>query len=51
MQEELPDTNTYLERADECRALAEIAPKHLRESYLRMAAYYEQLAKEKQKPP
>jgi hypothetical protein len=51
MQEKPPDENTYLVRADECRELAKIAPKHLQENYLRMAAYYEQLAKERQEPP
>ena len=36
---------TYAERAEECRVLAEVCPEHLRQSYLELAAAYEQLAK------
>jgi len=37
---------TYAKRAEECRWLAEVCSEHLRESYLKLAAEYEQLAKE-----
>jgi hypothetical protein len=50
MQKKPPDKNTYLERAHECRELAKIGPERLRESYLRMAAYYEQLAQNERDP-
>ena len=36
----------YAKRAEECRSLAQACPEHLRESYLELAAKYEQLAKE-----
>jgi len=36
---------TYAERAEECRSLAKVCPDYLRESYLELAAEYEQLAK------
>lgn len=36
---------TYAERAEECRSLARVCPEYLRESYLDLAAEYEQLAK------
>ena len=35
---------TYAERAEECRSLAKVCPEHLRETYLELAAGYEQLA-------
>jgi len=37
---------TYAERAEECRSLAKVCPEYLRESYLELAAEYEQLARE-----
>ena len=37
---------TYAERAEECRSLAKVCPAHLRETYLELAAGYEQLAKQ-----
>jgi hypothetical protein len=43
---QLPRSKTYAERAEECRCLAKVCPQHLRESYLEMAAEYEQLASE-----
>jgi hypothetical protein len=42
---EFPTAETYAERAAECRRLAKICPEYLRESYLELAAEYEQLAK------
>jgi len=42
---QLPRGKTYAERAEECRVLAEVCPAHLRQSYLELAAAYEQLAK------
>ena len=36
---------TYPERAKECRRLAEVCPEDLKESYLEMAAEFEQLAR------
>jgi len=36
---------TYAERAKECRRLAEVCPEDLKESYLEMAAEFEQLAR------
>jgi len=38
----------YAKRAEECRRLAEVCPEHLSESYLELAAQYEQLAKKAQ---
>ena len=35
---------TYARRAKECRRVAKFCPEYLRESYLEMAAEYEQLA-------
>ena len=35
----------YAKRAEECRWLADVCPEHLRESYLKLGAEYEQLAK------
>jgi len=40
---------TYAERAVECRCLAQVCPDDLRESYLELAATYEQLAKTEKK--
>ena len=42
---QLPRGGTYAERAMECRCLAQVCPDDLRESYLKLAAEYEQLAK------
>jgi hypothetical protein len=39
-------SKNYAKRAQECRSLARICPEHLRESYLRLAAEYEQFATE-----
>jgi hypothetical protein len=36
---------TYAERAADCRRLAKVCPGYLTESYLELAAEYEQLAK------
>ena len=41
---------TYPDRAKECRRLAEVCPEYLKESYLEMAAEYEQLARGPTKP-
>jgi hypothetical protein len=41
---QLPRSETYSARATECRQLARVCPKHLRESYLELAAEYDQLA-------
>jgi hypothetical protein len=46
---QLPTSKTYAGRADECRSLAKICPEHLRESYLELAAEYDQLASEAEK--
>jgi Na+-translocating ferredoxin:NAD+ oxidoreductase RnfC subunit len=46
---ELPAAETYAKRAEECRRLAQVCPEHLRESYLELAAEYEQLAKQAEK--
>ena len=49
-----PQSKTYAERAEECRRLAKVCPEHFRDSYLEMAAEYEQLATEpgpKWEPP
>ena len=35
----------YAKRAEECRWLADVCPEHLGESYLKLGAEYEQLAK------
>jgi len=35
----------YAKRAEECRWLADVCPEHLRESYLKLGAEYEHLAK------
>jgi hypothetical protein len=43
---QLPLTKTSTGRPEECRWLATIGPKELRESYLELAAEYEQLASE-----
>jgi hypothetical protein len=40
------ESKTNAGRALECRWLATICPEHLRESYLRLAAEYEQFATE-----
>jgi hypothetical protein len=45
---QLPTAETYSERAEECRMLAKFCPEHLRESYLQLAAAYDQLAREAQ---
>jgi hypothetical protein len=37
---------TSAERAKECRRVAKVCPEYLKESYLEMAAEYEQLAAE-----
>jgi hypothetical protein len=42
---------TYAERAKECRRVAKVCPEYLRESYLEMAAEYEQLAKQDASAP
>jgi len=42
----LPRSETYAERAKECRRLAKIGPEHWTKRYLELAAEYEQLAKE-----
>ena len=34
----------YAKRAEECRWLADVCPEHLRQSYLKLADEYEQLA-------
>ena len=36
---------SYAQRAKECRRVAKFCPEYLKESYLEMAAEYEQLAK------
>jgi hypothetical protein len=41
---QLLEGKTYAQRAKECRRVAKICPEYLRESYLEMAAEYEQLA-------
>jgi hypothetical protein len=46
---QLPRGKTYAKRAEECRWLARVCPEHLKESYLEMAAVYEQLAEEAEK--
>jgi hypothetical protein len=54
MQERVPQTDTYRERAEECRKLAETAPAGgMREGFLRLAEVYEQLAAtaEARRPP
>jgi hypothetical protein len=43
---QLPQSKTYAGRAEECRCLAKVCPEHLRESYLELAAAYDQLANE-----
>jgi hypothetical protein len=43
---ELLQGKTYAERAKECLRVAQVCPKYLKESYLEMAAEYEQLAKQ-----
>jgi hypothetical protein len=45
----LPRAKRYAKRAEECRRLAKISPEPLRESYLELAAEYEELAKEAEK--
>jgi hypothetical protein len=42
-------SKTYAGRAEECHWLATICPEHLKESYLELAAEYEQLAREAEK--
>jgi hypothetical protein len=42
---------TYAKRAEECRRAAKICPEYLRESYLEMAAEYEELAKQDKSDP
>jgi hypothetical protein len=42
---------TYAKRAEECRRAAKICPEYLRESYLEMAAEYEELAKQDKSAP
>jgi hypothetical protein len=44
VQFELPKSNTYRRRAEECRKLAKIASNHVRESYIKVADEYERLA-------
>jgi hypothetical protein len=39
----------YADRAEECRGLAEICPAHWREDFLKLAARYEQLARQVEK--
>jgi hypothetical protein len=39
-----PPPTTYARRAEECRWLASVSPPEFRESYLTLAARYEQLA-------
>jgi hypothetical protein len=46
---ELLQGKTYAERAKECLRVAQVCPKYLKESYLEMAAEYEQRAKETKK--
>jgi hypothetical protein len=46
---QLPRSKTYAERGAECRQLARVCPEHLRESYLELAATYDQLANEAEK--
>ena len=46
---ELLQGKTYAERAKECLRMAQVCPKYLKESYLEMAAEYEQLAKKSDK--
>jgi hypothetical protein len=41
-----PQSKTYVKRAEECRWLATISPPEFRQTYLKLAAEYEQLAKE-----
>jgi len=36
---------TYAQQAKECRRVAKVCPKYLKESYIEMSAEYEQLAK------
>ena len=40
----IPGSETYTERAKECRRLAEIGPEHWKENYLELAVEYERLA-------
>ena len=41
----LPRSNTYAKRAEECRWLATVSPPEFRETYLKLAAEFERLAK------
>ena len=41
---EILQGKSFAQRAKECRRVAKVCPKHLRESYLEMAAEYEGLA-------
>jgi hypothetical protein len=41
-----PQSKTYAKRAEECRWLATISLPEFRQTYLKFAAEYEQLAKE-----
>ena len=42
----LPRSNTYAKRAEECRWLATVSPPEFRQTYLKLAAEYERLAKQ-----
>jgi hypothetical protein len=44
MQEPVPQSDTFQERAAECRKLAETAPDAMRDGFLRLAEVYDQLA-------
>jgi len=43
---QLPRSETYAGRAEECRLLASVCPEDFRASYLELAAAYDQLAGE-----